>query len=248
MVILLVEGLEDVDIINGIFTLGMVIINTMVGLILIIKSRKLKNRAIFSMGISLALLTSPWVANSVNFLLILFSYKALTPEIHLAIALIPLPIANFAWMVVITELLFKKKQKIILSAYLAFSLFFDIIVIYLLSINYQLVGTFDSPLDTVYSSLISGLILILLLTVQITSIWFFIVSRRAENPEAKLKASFFLLSSTTFVIASIIDARIETGILLIIIVRFLLLLGAIEIYWAFLLPDYIKKIFLKSPS
>lgn len=239
--------LTEIDIINGIFTLGMVIGNISMGIILISKSREAKNRTtLLFMGISLMLLITPWVANSINFLLLLLKVPSLTPETHLAIALVALPFANLAWMVVMTNLLFNKQKKPILAAYAAYAVIFNVILFTLLPIDYTLVGTFDSPIDTVYSSLFSLLILGLLGTVLITSIWFFAESRKAESPQAKLKATFFLLSTSTFVTASILDARLSAGVIMIIIIRFMLLLGAIEIYWAFLMPDYIQKIFLKD--
>ena len=243
----MVEVLSQIDVINGIFTLGMVIVNTAVGAVLIWKSRETKSRPLLAMGIALILLVSPWFTNSINFLLIISNLPSLTPELHLAMSLVPLPIANFAWMVMITDLLLKKRQKPILIIYFAYAVFFNVVVLTLLPIDSTLVGTFDSPIDTVYSSLISGLILVLLMTVQVNSLLFFVRSRRAESPEARLKATFFLISTTTFVVASILDSRATfEGVAFIIIIRFLLLLGAIEIYWAFLLPDYVKKVFIRS--
>ena len=62
-----------------------------------------------------------------------------------------------------------------------------------------------------------------------------------------IQGLLFFLASTSFVIASILDT-LPLSIVIIIVVRILLVLAAIEVYGAFLLPEWMKKLFLKQES
>ena len=239
--------LTPLEMLNGSLSIVMVIINIIVGIALISKYSQYKSRPLLFMGISLILLTEVWFTHGLAFIVILTTGNGLSPEIFFLYAFILVPWATLAWMVVITELMYKDKQKLILSIYAIFGVVYSLIFLYLLFTNIALIGELESPIDPHTGPFMTGYLLLILINVFITGFLFFRDSRKSQDSEIRLKGLLFFISSTSFVIASILDT-LPLNIIIIIIVRVLLVLAAIEVYGAFLLPDWMKKLFLKQES
>lgn len=239
--------LTPLDILNGSMSIVQVIINVIVGLMLISKYKKYKSRPLLFMGISMILLSEVWFTHGLALILILTTGSGLSPEMFFLCAFTLIPWATLAWMVVITDLMYKDKQKLILSIYAIFGVVYNLIFFYLLFTNITLIGQLENPIDPHTGTFITVFLLIILINVFITGFLFLRESRKSQDSEIRLKGTLFFLSSTSFVIASILDT-LALNIVIIIIVRILLILSAIEVYGAFLLPDWMKKLFLKEES
>ena len=235
------------EILNGSMSIVQVIINIIVGLMLISKYSKYKSRPLLFMGISMILLSEVWFTHGLALILILTTGSGLSPEMFFLCAFTLVPWATLAWMVVITDLMYKDKQKLILSIYALFGIVYSLVFFYLLFTNITLIGQLDSPIDPHTGPFMTGYLLIILINVFITGFLFFRESRKSQDPEIRLKGLLFFLSSTSFVIASILDT-LPLNIVIIILVRILLVLAAIEVYGAFLLPEWMKNLFLKEES
>ncbi len=239
--------LTPIEILNGSMSIVMVTIIIIVGIALISKYFKYKSRPLLFMGISLILLISVWFTHGLALILILTTGNGLSPEIFFICEYTLIPWATLAWMVVITELMYKDKQKLILSIYAIFGVVYTVIFYYLLFTNIALIGELESPIDPHNGPFMTGYLLIILINVFITGLLFFRDSRKSQDSEIRLKGLLFFLSSTSLVIASILDT-FPLNIILIIVVRGLLVLASIEVYGAFLLPNWMKKLFLKQES
>ncbi|MFX1339964.1 MAG: hypothetical protein ACFFDK_15235 [Promethearchaeota archaeon] len=237
--------LTSLEILNGSMSLIMVIIDIIVGSMLISKYFNYKSRPLLFMGISLILLTEVWFTHGLALILILITGNGLSPEMFFICAYTLVPWATLAWMVVITDLIYKKKQKLILLIYAIFGVVYNLIFFYLLFTNISLIGQLDSPIDPHTGPFMTGYLLIILINVFITGFLFYRESHKSQDSKIRLKGLLFFLSSTSFVIASILDT-LPLNIIIIIIVRILLVLAAIEVYGAFLLPEWMKKLFLKQ--
>ncbi|TFG30634.1 MAG: hypothetical protein EU532_00670 [Promethearchaeota archaeon] len=237
--------LTPLEILNGSMSVLYVILNIIVGLVLISKYFKYKSRPLLFMGISMILLSEVWFTHGLAFILILTTGSGLSPEMFFLCAYTLVPWATLSWMVVITDLIYKDKQKLILSIYTIFGIVYSLFFFYLLFTNISLIGQLESPIDPHTGPFLTGYLLIILINVFITGFLFFRESRKSKDSEIRLKGLLFFLSSTSFVIASILDT-LPLNIVIIIIVRLLLILAAIEIYGAFILPEWMKKLFLKE--
>lgn len=239
--------LTPFDILNGSLSIVMVLIISSVGLTLIFKYLKYKSKPLLYMGIALILLCEPWFTHALALILILTTGEGLSPEIFFITAYILIPWALLAWMIVITELLNIKKSKLILSIYVLFGIIFTIVFFVLIYTNIELIGELYTPIDMDNGPFSTGYLLIVLINIFITGYLFFRESRKSQDPEIRLKGTLFFVAIISFVIGSILDT-FALNIVLLIIVRLALILASIGVYGAFILPNWMKKLFLKAEN
>ncbi|MBD3341955.1 MAG: hypothetical protein GF353_22840 [Candidatus Lokiarchaeota archaeon] len=237
--------LTPLDILNGVLSIIMVVISVSVGMVLIYKYAKYKRKPLLYMGIALILITEVWFTHSLALILILTTGKGLPPEIFFIIAFILIPWALLALMMVITELINKEKLKLIVSIYVLFGIVYTIFFFVFLFTNIQLIGELSSPIDPHTGLYLSLYLLFVLTNIFITGYLFFRESRKSPDPEIRLKGTLYFLASTSFAIGSILDT-LALNVLFLIIVRIILILSTIEVYGAFVLPNWMKKLFLKK--
>jgi hypothetical protein len=106
--------LTSIDILNGLLSIIQVILTIIIGGILIFKYFKYKNRPLLFMGIALILLTEVWFTHGLVLVLVLTTGSGLSPQNFFIIAYIVVPWTLVVWMVVITDLIYKKHQKQVL--------------------------------------------------------------------------------------------------------------------------------------
>lgn len=237
--------LTTLEILSGSLSIVQVSINLILGAILISKYFEHEKRPLLFMGISLILLSEVWFTHGLAFILIVTTGKGLSPELFFLVAYTLVPWATLSWMVVITELLYKNKQKLILAIYAIFGVVYNFVFFYLLFTNITLIGYLDSPIDPHTGLFMTVYLLIILINVFITGFLFYRESRKSQVSEIRLKGLLFFLAATSFVIASILDT-FPLNIVMIILVRILLVLAAIEIYGAFIFPEWMKKLLLRE--
>ena len=107
--------LDATGMIGGIFSIIYVIINTYVGLRIAKKYFEVKQRVFLLVGITWVGLASPWWPSSVFFVIALIDGVGLenNPELYFLIGNLLIPFFLLLWIVAITDLLYKDKQKLI---------------------------------------------------------------------------------------------------------------------------------------
>ena len=70
-------------------------------------------------------------------------------------------------------------------------------------------------------------------------------SLKSDDKEIKLKGRFLLAAFISWTIGAIMDAALQPNIITLTIARLILISSALEFYTGFLLPEKVKKIFLK---
>ena len=73
----------------------------------------------------------------------------------------------------------------------------------------------------------------------------YFVDTKDECQEIKLKGRFLLAAFISWTIGAIMDAALQPNIITLTIARLILISSALEFYTGFLLPEKVKKIFLK---
>jgi hypothetical protein len=237
--------LTPTEFLNGIFSVIIVVVFILVGLLTVSKYPKTKNRTYFWWGIGLLGLGLPWSGSSISFLMIVLMGKGLSAVPYFFISLSWMVITLFFWMWTMTEVMFKGKQKIILSLYAMIGLIFEIYFIYYLIIDYSIIGELSAnSLDATYHGLTRIFTLFAIITVAFTLLWFIRDSLYIEEPEIKLKAKFLLIGIISFVFGALADAFIPLNIVTIFIIRMILVFASVEFYIGWNLPESIKKLFI----
>ena len=117
-----------------------------------------------------------------------------------------------------------------------------IIFYFFLFSDTSLLGVFNRPLTPVLGPFLAIRSIILLIVLLITGILFYRESHKSDNPEIKLKGTLFLIGLISFMSGAILF--VITGIAFVPLIFFIPC--AFLIYGAFILPEWMKKIFLKE--
>ncbi|MFX1481435.1 MAG: hypothetical protein ACFFCI_25425 [Promethearchaeota archaeon] len=237
------------EILNGVFSLAFVIISISIGITIISKYPKTKNRTVILVGFVWLGIVSSWYASSSSFLVALITggdgYVS-APPIYFIIGAAPLPITAFIWMVAFTDLLYRDKKRIILLFFGITGLIFEVVLFSLLSINFDLVGTVTSPVDAEYDLFITSYQIFLVILVLVSGTLFARESLKSTNPEIKLKGKLLIIAFTSFVLGSILEILSGISIVILIIARILLITSSIEFYGGFILPRWMENLFLRN--
>ena len=235
--------LEALDIVNGTFGLIFVVISIILGVIIILKYFKTKDKNFLLVGFTWIFLISGWYGTSASFIVALFTGgEGLSLEMILLLNFIPLPIALFLWSIAFTNFLYKEKQRLFLLVIGIYIIIFYTVFLYYIFTDPLIIAEKISPVDTAAKNIGFAIFLVVFILVfLVTGVKFALETMKIDDPETKLKGKLLLIAFPSFCIGGFLDASIPTTALTLIIFRLILMSSAIEFYGAFVLPNWIKK-------
>ena len=249
--------LELVDILQGSFSLIFVIISIIIGITILMKFFDQKNRLFVLVGISWIGVANPWIPDSISFLMNITIQQSLPVGWYFIIGNCFLQIALLTWLTAYTDMIKKKAQKKVLIITVALSILFEIVFFSLFFIDISLIGVINPlrPFTVNFDIFITVYLLIVILAMVITGVIFAQKSVKAENREVRLKGKLLRAAFITFAVAAILDSLLGTIFedpadpllaILVVVVRVLLIISALEFYGGFLLPRWMKEVFIKK--
>lgn len=238
--------LDLLEVFQGSFSLIFAIISIFVGLRILFKYFEYKRRELILVGISWIGIASPWIPDSINFIMILGFSSILTEEAYLIIGNVFMPLIIICWLIVITDFLYKARQKLILILCLIWTVIFETIFFTLLFIDSSLVGTFLGPFHVEFGDFITFTLLFTIVILLISGLLFARESLKSEDKEIKLKGKFLIVAFLSFTIGAILDSSISLIPITVVITRLILISSSIEFYIGFILPKWVKKFLIKG--
>ncbi|MFX1454446.1 MAG: hypothetical protein ACFFDB_03640 [Promethearchaeota archaeon] len=236
---------NPLDIINGIFSFIFVIISLVVGFLILLRYFRYKEKIYFLVGATWILISEPWWPSSLSFLISLGNGVGLSPSLYFLIGNVLVPLAIALWLLAFTEFLFTEQRKLILLVFSVIGVIFEITFFTFLFIKPDLIGNLNPPVDVSYNFFIMIFLLIFILIVVISGFLFARLSLKSKDPEVKLKGKLLVIAYIAFFVGALLDSSIRLNELGLIIVRLILIASAIFWYGGFLLPKWMKKLFLK---
>jgi len=140
-----------------------------------------------------------------------------------------------------TEFFFKQKRKLLLGGGLVYVILFEVIFLTLLILNPSGIADFEPPINVDYKGLYLILALSVIVIISTTGLYFSYRSIKTEKKKTTIKGYFLLAAFISYTIGAILDAAIARGYLLLIIARIILITGAIEWYFGFIMPKFLQK-------
>ena len=156
------------------------------------------------------------------------------------------PLAIILWLLAFTDFLLTEKRKLILLVSTIIGIIFEVIFYTLLFINPVLIGTPNSPVDVSYKFFIIIFLVLFILIIVISGLLFARLSLKSDDPEVKLKGKLLVIAFIAFFLGALLDSSIRLNEIGVIFVRLILIASAIFWYGGFLLPHWMKKLFLKK--
>lgn len=237
--------LAPIEVLNGILSLIFVVISTYVGIKIALNYVTYKKGTFILVGITWIGLSSLWIAPSISIILALITDNGLTPFWYFFIANALIPIYMFTWMIVITDFLYKDNQKLILLLSAGIGVVVEFFFLFFLFTDISIIGELQGAIDTDWGLFMLIYYLSVVLIIIITGTLFARESLKSENPEIRLKGKFLMSAFYMWFIGSALDTISSINITLLILARVFLIISAILFYIGLLLPEYVKKYFLK---
>jgi len=242
--------LNSFEIFVGILYLIHSIFNIFLGLMMIKKYFRSKVKELIFMGIAIIIVASTMVlSGAISFILILIVGEGLSNELWFFISVGFVPLGVFCWMIVFTNYVYKKKQKFVLSIIAIWALIYEIIFLFFLFTNTSKIGVKVSPLFGRLEPffLLNGAVLIIV--ILITSIFFYLECRRSSDLETRLRGNLFLICFVLCLIPNLIlmsQLFFPVPVFFILISFIIITIYILPLYWTFVLPDWLKNIFIKE--
>jgi hypothetical protein len=240
-------NLTPLDILNGTTGLLTFGISLIIGLTIVSKYFKYKDRVFLLVGIVAILITEPWWPSSIGFLVILAGGE-LTTELFVILANIFIPLSVFLWLTAFTDLKYKREQKRVLRLAALYGVLYEVFFFILFFTNISLLGEIGTggTFDTNYGLFIILNQISLLLVVLVTGNIFARESLKSDNREIRLKGRLLILAFYFFMLGAILDVLSPMSPVLLVLARLILITAAIAFYGGFILPDWMKKLFFKD--
>ena len=253
--------LELVDILQGTLSLAFVLISFVIGVIIISKYGKHRNRLFLLVGICWLMLSTLWLPEAGSFLMSLSIQQTLAIEWYFIMGNVFVPVALICWVIAYTDMINKQKQKLATVLIVIFSIVFEGLFFYYFFLDVSLIGVINPlrPFSADLGYFLTILLLISFLILFFTGIKFARRSIKSENREVRLKGKLLLYAFIAFTIAALLE-KVARSILIgtvfmdptlpflsvmLVVVRMLLISGAIAFYGGFLLPRWMKEIFMQ---
>ncbi|TFG04070.1 MAG: hypothetical protein EU539_11645 [Promethearchaeota archaeon] len=238
--------LNPFEILQGILTLIFVLISILLGLSIISKYRLQRNRLFILVGITWICVISPYWPDAISIISILFFNASLGEPLYFFLAMAFIPLVHVTWILAITDMMFKSKQKPIMAFIIVEAFLYEIVFLYFLFTDPSLIGTQVAPFDVDWTYFIIIYLFLSIIAFTITGLLFARESLRSENEEIRLKGKFLLIAFISFAVGAFFESAMVLNEITLVIIRIIVLTAAFEFYIGFTLPSIVKKAFIKS--
>ena len=240
-----IEELTQLEIAQGVLSLLYAVIGIVIGSIIAVRYFSYKRVELLGVGTSLALACSPWLAGGISFITFIFFDFILSDPVYLFINYGFTGLAITLYVHAITSLIYPESVKKIVSIYITLTIIFEVILIYLLSTNIDLVGTKDGRFDSAAGNIPILFILFVLISTLIFTTLFIIVCLKSPDKKIQWRGRFIIISTILMVIGSFLD-NVSINITMLLIGRFLLIVRLFFSYLGWILPEKVAKWLIKE--
>ena len=239
--------LNPTEFISGTFSVIFVVTSIVLGITMISRYSKYKDKAFIYIGLAAAGISCPWWPSSVSFISILLTQHPISEQWYYFIGNAFAPFFTYSWVVAMNLLLFDGKNKKLLIIYAIIFTIFEIVFFLFLFLDPSLLGELDEKhLDVTYRFIVMGLLILIVITVCSTGLLVGFRSIKSTTPEINLKGKILIIAFLSWSVSASIDAAVGLpNIAAVVIVRTILINSSFLYYLGFVLPESAKKLFIK---
>lgn len=237
--------LNQLEILQGSLGLIWVIFASLIGLRIVYKAITLNRRDLIGVGITYILIVSAWWGVALQFISYgLFDIK-LSEFTYIFVANVFIPIGLIFWSYAIFDIMDLKLKKKFFLISVIFCFIWEFYIIYFLFNDISMVAKLDSTFDSNHSPVHLIFVLTAIIFFVFTGVIFSVKSMNLEDKEVQWKGRFLLFAWILFTIGTLMDSIIALTAINLIIVRIILITGAILYYLGFFLPKSLSDRLIK---
>ena len=226
---------------SGVFSLIYVIITLTLSFRIILKYRLVKKKTYLFVGLAWLGISRIFWASSISFVSLLITGKGLPLFPYILINYPFQSVFLILWLIGLNDLMDLSRYKTFIIIYQVIVFFFEAIMFYYYITDISVIAVSVNPVDITLGLITIAYLLLILGLVLLSGIVFAIELLQTESPETKLKGKFLLIAFVLFVIGAFLETFISFPP-----IRLLLAFSAIMFYIGFMMPESIKKRFLKD--
>jgi len=236
--------LTQTEMIIGISYIILMVLNFIIALLLFVKYMRNKDKTLLYFSLFFIFSGINGLGGVLNFFSYLTTGGPISVVLFGAFIFGIRPIALIFWMLLITELMYKNKKKLILGIFAVYCIILYVISLYFFftDISALIVEVGPPGTNAVITDLTRIIVLPTPLIMIVTTVLFYRESHKSDNPVTRLKGTLFLLGVLIQISGGIIF--LITGNIIILNVP--LVPGIILMYGAIAMPDWIKKRVVKK--
>ncbi|TXT60697.1 MAG: conserved membrane protein of unknown function [Promethearchaeota archaeon] len=202
------------------------------------------------MGLAIILIACPWWPSSLSFLLGLITGSGLSETAYLIVGNVMVPGFQLLFTAALTEIKFKKKERIILIIVAAFNVVFEILLFYFAfdtTLRRSQLGELQVPsiVDVEFRGMLQIYLLATIIYILLVGIFIARESLQSEDKEINLKGKFLLIGFICFAIGALMDGILPSSTLTVTLSRIVLIIGSLSFYFGFILPEWLKNQIIK---
>ncbi|MBD3212884.1 MAG: hypothetical protein GF311_09770 [Candidatus Lokiarchaeota archaeon] len=229
---------------RGLMSLVFVVVSLIIGIKLMWKYFKYKEKTFITVGLTWIFLSASWWHSAFNMLSLLFFDTPLNEILGLILVNAFIAPALITWMYSFGNLIYNKYKKEITIISLVIFGGYEILFFILLIIQPDLIATvlpgnivqrtvltFSFAIISIIIAIVAGLIISL-------------EAIRTENQKIKWKGRFLLLAFALFTVGALLDSATWIGLGFIVFIRILLITSVITYYLGFFLPEWLANILI----
>ncbi|MBN1800287.1 MAG: hypothetical protein JW891_02215 [Candidatus Lokiarchaeota archaeon] len=244
--------ITPIQFLQGAVSLGFTLISLILGILIIVKYFKYKDRQLLLVGLTWILLTTAWWGDSISFLTMTIGgdvkYQLADP-IYFFLANAFIPFMFYTWIQAFGDIVLKTKDKLrksLVCIMVVMGILFEIYFLASFLTDYSSIGTRKSPYYADWNDIVDVFILFASLSFVVTGIIFSYIALEADNREIRLKGKFLLVAFIVFTSGAIIETFfVDFGEIIVVISRLCGIISAISFYIGFVLPRFIKELFIR---
>ncbi|TFF98973.1 MAG: hypothetical protein EU541_06125 [Promethearchaeota archaeon] len=237
-----------IEFLQGFFSFIIVFITFLTGILIALKYFKTRKLTFLTIGLAWSGIIAGWIPDSVNFFLIIFNQPILSLTLYLVIAVGLYPPVLLLWVIGITELLKVNKRKIYLILFLLYSIITEIFFFLFLIIDEKgLLGNYISTFIIDFEIFSIFILFFSLIVIILSGLKFSLAAYNSSEAEVKLKGKLLLFAFISVSIGVVLDLLlVSLSPVLIVITRLIIAISSIALYCGFILPKWVKILFLKQ--
>ena len=228
----------------GFLSTVLVCVSVVIGVRITLKYRENKDKTFLFFGLTWIFLVEPWYPSMISFLMALVINSTLSLEIYLFLGLFFIPVGLFTGITAFSELLFKERQKQLQGIMILMGILFDGLFLYFLLTDPFILGMPYSAVDIEYSLLTQVFLLVNGPICVVCGGLFARETLRSDSADVRLKGKLLVVAFMSFAVGGLMEV-ITLMELLTAVARVFTIIGAFFFYSGFMLPKWMKELFLK---
>ena len=238
--------LTTAEFLTGLFSLIFIIVSIIIGSKIAQKYSESKKREYLLVGITWIGIVFPYFPSAITFLLVLFTNILLSIEVRFMLGFGFLPTFLVIWLIAFTDLMYKEKQKQIMIIAIIICAILQITFTVFILIDTSLIGKQVGLFHGTFTLFTRIYLLSILLIFFLTGIIFALKSIKLGDVEVKLRGKFLFFAFIFYTIGVFLETILPVTALTAVIVRLIVIISAFQFYLGFILPEKIKRIFIKE--